>query len=193
MNLNAAKENTANLGAIKKTVSTINDKPTAKPQVLLKSNKSVTTGWLQNRRPPAQPKLAVKQSPASDDEDDTSEGAPPIAAPMLDRKPLTAKKRTLLSGQKRKLTTASASASAADPLPSPLAGAIGALVLPPSLRTAMRPHQLSGVAYLWNCLTGESPNLRRIAEQAGVDRTPRGAILADSMGMGTFCLFMSIE
>ena len=201
VHIDASKEITAKPGAastlIKTSVPSINDRPTVKPKALIKSSTSVAASWLQIRKPPAQPKLVVKQSPDSDDDNDTSEEATRFAAPLLDRKEVTIKKKTLFSGQKRKLTMPSVAASAIGPLPSrmtpPFAGAIGTLVLPPSLRAAMRPHQLSGVVYLWNCLTGASANLRRIAEQAGVDQTPRGAILADSMGMGAFCLLISIE
>ena len=202
MHLHVAKESTEKPGAtsmfVQKSMSNIRARPVTKPNVLT-SRKPATHGWLQNRRPPAQPKPAGKQTPALDHDNDTKEGAPQVPLPLSDRKDvvLPAPKRTLLSGQKRKLAALPAPASATDPLRSqlatPLVGAIGTLILPPSLRAIMRPHQLSGVIYLWNCLTGASPNLRRIAEQAGVDRTPRGAILADSMGMGAFLVSRNFE
>eukprot|EP00537_Pseudo-nitzschia_pungens_P000692 CAMPEP_0172373442 /NCGR_PEP_ID=MMETSP1060-20121228/51656_1 /TAXON_ID=37318 /ORGANISM="Pseudo-nitzschia pungens, Strain cf. cingulata" /LENGTH=97 /DNA_ID=CAMNT_0013099783 /DNA_START=201 /DNA_END=491 /DNA_ORIENTATION=+ len=41
-------------------------------------------------------------------------------------------------------------------LPNLFPGAIGNLDVPHSIRTKLRPHQIRGVEFLWNCLTGNS-------------------------------------
>jgi hypothetical protein len=53
----------------------------------------------------------------------------------------------------------------------------------PSICKVLRPHQTLGVAFLWNCLTGQSPALQQAARNAGIDQqdAPAGVILADEM------------
>jgi len=74
---------------------------------------------------------------------------------------------------------AAAAAAAADSFP----GAIGNIIAPASIRGILRPHQREGVTFLWNCLTGASLDLQRVADESGAGpAASRGAILADEMG-----------
>ena len=90
-------------------------------------------------------------------------------------------------------STAAASISTADSFP----GAIGTIIAPASIRDILRPHQREGVTFLWNCLTGASPDLQRVAEESGAGlAASKGAILADEMGefhsyMFVFMLFVT--
>ena len=114
------------------------------------------------------------------------------------------KKRRIVSGRGLGATAASAGASttsstaagsisAADSFP----GAIGTIIAPASIRGILRPHQREGVTFLWNCLTGASPDLQRVAEESGAGlAASKGAILADEMGefhsyMFVFMLFVT--
>jgi SNF2 family DNA or RNA helicase len=185
----SAGDNQAKL--VRKPLSLANRKPiTNRPKSLFKkSGSAVRSNSWQNRRPPAQPKgsQAADDSSSDDDEEERTESTtrPAAAAAAPTRKSpflgLAGRKRKIVATRKPTLQSISqASSHQANALP----GAIGTLVLAPSIRSVLRPHQETGVAYLWNCLTGASPHLQRIARQAGVDPTPRGAVLADSMGMG---------
>lgn len=99
------------------------------------------------------------------------------------------KKRRIVSGRGLGATAASAVASttstaaASIPAADSFPGAIGTIIAPASIRGILRPHQREGVTFLWNCLTGASPNLQRVAEESGAgSAASKGAILADEMG-----------
>ena len=68
-------------------------------------------------------------------------------------------------------------------------GAIGKITLPASIQNVLRPHQKEGITFLWNCLTGTSPALKRLAKETSKeddeDAKFNGAILADEMGACT--------
>lgn len=167
---------------VRKPLSLSNRKPMTRPTSLFKSNSSNNTGGWKNRRPPAQPKGSQATEESSSDEEEET----PVMHTVL-----PAKKSPFLSlaGRKRKIVatrkpTPRSLTKASSEQPTSLPGAIGSLILSPSIRSVLRPHQETGVVYLWNCLTGASLHLQRAARQAGVTPAPRGAILADSMGMG---------
>ena len=67
-------------------------------------------------------------------------------------------------------------------------GAIGNPIVPHSIRNVLRPHQIEGVVFLWNCLTGHgnvskvSPHVSYTAETTDEDISIKGCILCD----GTF-------
>jgi hypothetical protein len=67
-------------------------------------------------------------------------------------------------------------------------GAIGNPIVPHSIRKVLRPHQIEGVVFLWNCLTGQgnvskvSPHVSYTAETTDEDTSNKGCILCD----GTF-------
>lgn len=72
-------------------------------------------------------------------------------------------------------------------------GAIGYLHAPGSIKAILRPHQQRGVVFLWNCLTGGCPKLRKLVldktTKEGIEGGSKeidycGAILADEMGLG---------
>jgi hypothetical protein len=76
-------------------------------------------------------------------------------------------------------------------------GAIGTIPVPMSIKQILKPHQITGVAFLWNALTGACPKLQRELTHANDNTTnddnndtvitlneKRGAILADEMGLG---------
>jgi hypothetical protein len=68
--------------------------------------------------------------------------------------------------------------------------AIGNLNVPHSIRSVLRPHQIEGVTFLWNCLTGNGRPTMPLAASASVSAVGtdtsihKGAILADEMGLG---------
>ncbi len=79
-------------------------------------------------------------------------------------------------------------------------GAIGTPMVPHSIRKVLRPHQVEGVVFLWNCLTGngqvanlsphfgdEEPEFED-CDAAGTrissKPSPKGCILSDEMGLG---------
>jgi SNF2 family DNA or RNA helicase len=77
-------------------------------------------------------------------------------------------------------------------------GAIGNIHVPMSIKQILKPHQISGVVFLWNTITGSCPKLRKVLDDAKRSNTNednydttlqsntnrRGAILADEMGLG---------
>ncbi|KAL3912282.1 MAG: hypothetical protein SGILL_006944 [Bacillariaceae sp.] len=66
-------------------------------------------------------------------------------------------------------------------------GAIGKLIVPYSIRKELKPHQIGGVTFLWNALTGNS-NVTQVSPHCDVDDGGRvahkGCILSDEMGLG---------
>mmetsp|Transcript_3669 Transcript_3669/g.6945 ORF Transcript_3669/g.6945 Transcript_3669/m.6945 type:complete len:478 (-) Transcript_3669:2449-3882(-) len=44
-------------------------------------------------------------------------------------------------------------------------GAIGAISAPSSIKSILRPHQQSGIVFLWNCLTGACPKLQKLLQE----------------------------
>lgn len=76
-------------------------------------------------------------------------------------------------------------------------GAIGQITVPSSISQVLRPHQKEGIAFLWNCLAGVSPDLKRLAKEASTGDYKEsvnfnGAILADEMGLGKTLMTISI-
>jgi len=64
-------------------------------------------------------------------------------------------------------------------------GAIGTLLVPHSIRKSLRPHQIEGVVFLWNCLTGNG-KVASVSDHITEDDevSPKGCILSDEMGLG---------
>jgi SNF2 family DNA or RNA helicase len=58
--------------------------------------------------------------------------------------------------------------------------------IPHSIKSALRPHQVDGVMFLWKAITGSSTSLQNIWEKTPVDASKysAGAILGDEMGSG---------
>ena len=128
-----------------------------------------TPGWQKTRNPPAQPTRSVDDS--SSDED--GETVPTL--PVMPKNPLLAKRRKVTTVAKSTGLPSTATTSSGFP------GAIGNVVVPPSVYRVLRPHQTEGVAFLWNCLTGASLELLQAAADSGVDQVA-GVILADVRG-----------
>jgi hypothetical protein len=64
-------------------------------------------------------------------------------------------------------------------------GAIGRLDVPHAIKNVLNPHQIGGVTFLWNCLTGNG-NMAAVSPHAQeTTMVYKGAILADEMGLGT--------
>ena len=112
-----------------------------------------------------------------DSETEHNENVAPM--PRLVKKrpvhPLLAKKRALdpsktPTGKSTIITTTFPDAS-------------GMINIPNSILKVLRPHQVSGVTFLWNVLTGASSELQAAASSAHVDNV-RGCILADEPGIG---------
>jgi len=157
------------------------------------------------RKPPAQPKVVKKPQDCDSDSDDsdgeksasinaTCTAKPPLAT--LNRNPLL-KKQTILSSRRTntlptgtRSTTgtvlSSKSTSTSSQNDACFQMAIGNLYIPASVKSVLRPHQESGIVFLWNCLTGACPKLQKLIETSGAGDNPdcsgAGAILADQMG-----------
>ncbi len=130
--------------------------------------------WQANRRPPTQPKRQQPGNEGNSDEEESSHTVIVPQKPVATRvNPLFKKRRTVVS----RTTTTNATGNVNFP------GAIGTVAVQPSICKVLRPHQTLGVAFLWNCLTGQSPALQQAARNAGIDQqdAPAGVILADEM------------
>ena len=121
--------------------------------------------WQKTRIPPAQPKRS------SDDFSSDEDNDPVPTRPVMPKNPLLTKRC-------KTTTVAPSTASSNTTTSSQFPGAIGNVIVPPSICRILRPHQIEGVAFLWNCLTGASPELRLAAVESGVDPVA-GVILAD--------------
>lgn len=153
----------------------------SKKRPLVAQNRSTTTtsrtilktvaskpGWQKTRIPPPQPKRSSDDSSSDEDND-----AVPTR-PVMPQNPLLTKRRKVTTVAP---STVSSNATTLSHFP----GAIGNVVVPPSISRVLRPHQSEGVAFLWNCLTGASPELCQAAADSGVDPVA-GVILADVCG-----------
>jgi len=67
---------------------------------------------------------------------------------------------------------------------------IGNISVPAMVKSVLRPHQIEGVSFLWNCLTGSCPKLRKISSEQGLIH--KGAILADEMGLGKTLMTIAV-
>ena len=128
--------------------------------------------WQETRIPPPQPKRSADDSSSDEDND------PVPTRPVMPKNPLLTKRRKVTTvASSTASSTASSHATASFQFP----GAIGNVIVPPSICRILRPHQAEGVAFLWNCLTGASPELRQATAESGVDPVA-GVILADVRG-----------
>jgi hypothetical protein len=80
-------------------------------------------------------------------------------------------------------TATTATATAAAGTKNYFPGAIGKLDVPHSIRSVLRPHQVEGVTFLWNTLTGNG-TAAKVSPHVDNDHPCQGAILADEMGLG---------
>jgi SNF2 family DNA or RNA helicase len=96
-------------------------------------------------------------------------------------------------------------------------GAIGTICIPNSITKILRPHQVEGIVFLWNCLLGCSVPFQKVfsrindnedkdkdkdkdkerrrdkqQQQQYATKMPCGAILADEMGLGKTLMTISI-
>jgi len=84
-----------------------------------------------------------------------------------------------LGTKKRPLNTQKSTARSSSQLSSPIAAAssvLAQITLPTSIRRVLRPHQVTGVDFLWKALTS----------------THHGAILADEMGLGKTLMSIAV-
>ena len=139
--------------------------------------------WQTNRRPPPQPKKRAAANDSDEDKSNDEEAVPTASLPPVKRNPLLSKKRTLTPMARTTAPTASFTQVSSLEFP----GVIGNVVVPPSICKVLRPHQTEGVAFLWNCLTGQSPTLQQAAKDAGTTGPVAGAVLADEM-VSTECV-----
>lgn len=159
--------------------------PSLKPQASSARPSNKKPEWQQNRRPPAQPKKQSAHDDSSVESDSKDDDTAPVSTSTTRKLP-PARPNSLFS-RKRKLTSvarapkANASDAASTSTSCQFPGAIGNVVVPPSVAKVLRPHQVQGVAFMWNCLTGQSPALQQAAKDAGTDGPVAGVILADEM------------
>ena len=69
--------------------------------------------------------------------------------------------------------------------------AIGTPNVPNSIRSVLRPHQIEGVSFLWNCLTGHN-QIGGTSTSSSTDSSYKGAILADEMGLGKTLMTIAV-
>ena len=131
------------------------------------------------RVPPPQPQRAPLLDSGDDDGEDDDPPPSCIRTNLL--------RPSLLSGKKRRrvVMRGLAKAPASSPLSTDVVGAFsGAIgtppVVPPSVIRKLKPHQRTGISFLWNCLTGSCPRLRDAA--AGVESS--GSIDGAEQGGG---------
>ena len=187
-------------------------KPPLQP---LHSNKTSTStssvGGAVKRKPPAQPKPKVQDTADSNDDDDTEAEAKkkPSSTASIHSSLLQSKKRKLVQGPLRTPIAGTDTNAQNDEC---FKGAIGKLHAPASIKSILRPHQQTGIVFLWNCLTGSCPKLQKLVQNAatcsasnakdgdgdGGDHVHShatgcgGAILADEMGLGKTLMTITV-
>ena len=152
------------------------------------SSSSVRKFVVKSKRtlPPSRQQLSRPTKKITEDSSISLAASP---SPSLALRPntLTKKRFTnpLLSNKPKRRVVSSSSGLATSSDKAHFPDAVGRLVVPAAIRTKLRPHQRTGIEFLWNCLTGQSADLQIAARNAGVDTNDcRGAILADEMGLG---------
>jgi hypothetical protein len=154
------------------------------------------------RKPPAQPKVNTQQEESDDNDNDDKptsssttfirSSSPPS---LLKQKHISSSQRSLkVVPTRTKTTTTNATISSTTTYQNDecFKGAIGNLYVPSSIKSILRPHQQSGIVFLWNCITGSSPKLQKLIEKSDAGENPNcskaGAILADEMGKLCFAM-----
>jgi hypothetical protein len=127
----------------------------------------------------------------------------PHPQPPLLRKKLPAFQKPIRSGiSSRKssivsksathsIATKTSAAAAAAGTTNYFPGAIGKLDVPHSIRSVLRPHQVEGVTFLWNTLSGNG-TAARASPHVDNDHPCQGAILADEMGLGKTLMTIAV-
>ena len=174
---------------------------TRKPALQLTVNKKQKTSWVDSEN---SENVKVEVSSSS---------MLPKTAAVLRRKTLPGFKRPILgkstsglagSSRQRNMKLLPKGNAAATPRNSDtqffFPGAIGSPMVPHSIRKVLRPHQVEGVVFLWNCLTGNG-QVANLSPHFGDEETefedcdreetrmaskasPKGCILSDEMGLG---------
>jgi hypothetical protein len=125
----------------------------------------------------------VKSSRSEVDEssEDESDNEPPVATAAAIPKSLIRKGpfQTGIRSSKPLVNTHSIASTSNGEFP----GAVGQLQIPSQILKVLRPHQRSGIAFLWNCVTGNQAGIREIYSKEE-EEVPRGVVLADEMGLG---------
>ena len=167
---------------------------------------SSTTGYVMKRNPPAQPKPKSQGSSMLDknpleendmmesDKAETRSVTVPAHKQASNFQNRIVKKRKLVQGTLSKRTSDPNGNSINLQNDNVFRGAIGTLQAPASIKSILRPHQQTGVVFLWNCLTGACPRLKNLMLSRNEDGDENGngnvcemgggAILADEMGLG---------
>ena len=156
------------------------------------------------RKPPTQPKVNTQRE-ESDDNNNDNDDKPTrssttfirssIPPSLLKQKHISSSQRSLkVVPTRTKTTTTNATISSTTTYQNDecFKGAIGNLYVPSSIKSILRPHQQSGIVFLWNCITGSSPKLQKLIEKSDAGENPTcskaGAILADEMGKLCFAM-----
>jgi hypothetical protein len=84
-----------------------------------------------------------------------------------------------------------ASSTSASPSSTFFPGAVGNVDVPHSVRKVLKPHQIEGIAFLWNCLTGNT-QAAQVSPHNDRDAKYNGAILADEMGLGKTLMTIAV-
>ncbi len=142
---------------------------------------------LQHRKPPAQPKAKKEISRSPDSGPDVHHIGSSIAATSVNVNSgdtlSKRKKIVLLPKRDQQISHRVVSASGLFQNDDYFSGAIGEIHAPTSIKSVLKPHQQTGVVFLWNCLTGGCPKLRKLKKMRGI-KDNNGAICSDEMGLG---------
>ena len=123
---------------------------------------------ISNRKPPAQPKTSEnsKSIPsianASHLNGDKSLMEPKKNILHQKRQEQPQKRKTILGNGLQKTNSVIKNHSSQMTSSFVFPGAFGTIQVPHSITQILRPHQVEGIVFLWNCLTGSSPSFQQV-------------------------------
>ena len=158
------------------------------------NQQSRSTSSIADRKPPAQPRPKPKGiSEPGDNDDSDGDGLRTEIAPSIAARKWNTNASSILSKKRKLVVRKTVHKMPPHIKPPPVQndecfqGAIGRIHAPSSIKSIQRPHQQTGVVFLWNCLTGACPKLQKLKMAKNKVGGNCGAILADEVRHG-FCI-----
>lgn len=176
--------------------------PTSRPPIAAKSSfNNLLRGTLlkqplvNGRRlvRPAQPKPKRPPSEALDDDESDNDVKPKMKEntkylPLKRGLPYFKSVGSTVTNVRRKIRRLAPASKTNTDAPNIFVDAVGSPDVPHSIRSVLKPHQIIGVSFLWNCLTG-SGRAAEASPHVSDDHFFKGAILAD----GKLTLAMKVK